>query len=388
VEPIPSRPGLRLAAFYAAIFGTVGVSVTFFPIWLESRGLTPEDIALVVAAGLWIRIVSTPLAAGIADRTGRSRDVMVVLAGISLVAHIAYAGVAAPFAFMLVSAASAGTSSPLVPIADALAVRSGVDYGRVRLWGSIAFIVASVGIGAILTAAPKGAILLAIIVGFVAIFASTLVAPQPPPAPRPAAARGGGLDLLRRPAFLLFLATTGAVHASHATYYTFGSLHWTSAGHSETVIGLLWAEGVLAEVALFFIGRRLTEIFRPSWLLAIGGAAAALRWTVLAGTSSLPILVAAQALHGLTFGASHLGAITFLARRVPSHLAATAQSYYSVAVTGVALGLATPLAGRWYAAWQGDAYLVSAALGALAALLAVALRFTPDSDDRGRLTAP
>jgi PPP family 3-phenylpropionic acid transporter len=131
---------------------------------------------------------------------------------------------------------------------------------------------------------------------------------------------------------------------------------------------------------LFFAGRRLTEVLRPSWLLAIGGAAAVLRWTVLAGTTSLPALVLVQALHGLTFGASHLGAIAFLARRVPSRLAATAQSYYSVAVTGVALGLATPIAGSLYADHRGDAYLFSTALGALAACLAVGLRYVPDSE--------
>ena len=69
---LPRRPpSLPYALAYAALFATIGLYLPYFPVWLESRGFTAEQIGLVIALPAWLRIVTTPLLAGLADRSGR-----------------------------------------------------------------------------------------------------------------------------------------------------------------------------------------------------------------------------------------------------------------------------------------------------------------------------
>ena len=117
--------------------------------------------------------------------------------------------------------------------------------------------------------------------------------------------------------FWVFVATASALQASHQVYYGFGTLYWRSLGFSDATIGFLWAEGVLAEIVLFWQGRRLLARFGPVGLLMLGGAAGILRWSLAGLVSWLPAVVALQVLHAFTFGASHLGAMQFLSRTVP-----------------------------------------------------------------------
>jgi MFS transporter, PPP family, 3-phenylpropionic acid transporter len=377
----PKSGALRLAAFYAAVYGTVGVTVPFLPVWLENRGLTPDAIGIVLGIGLWVRLLTTPIAGRIADRTGRSKRMMVALALFAASAFAAYELGTGLLTFAALSFLANGAYAPIAALGDSLAIRSRVDYGRVRLWGSLAFMVAALGTGRLLDGLPVDIVLWLAVGGVVSV--SLTCAPLPAETPRPTAPAAAGLgtrDLLGRRAFLVFLATAASAHAAHAVYYAFGSIHWRASGISDTAIGLLWAEGVLAEVVLFAFGARVTARVRPWALFALAGAAGVVRFSVLGSTTALPLLAAAQLLHGLTFGATHLGAIAFLARRVPEELASTAQALYSVAGTGLALGLATPVAGFLFERWHGGAYVWSAALGAVALVLAVVLRATPDVD--------
>ncbi len=377
----PRSGALRLGAFYAAVYGTVGVTVPFLPVWLENRGLTPDAIGIVLGVGLWVRLLTTPIAGRIADRTGRSKRMMIALALFAASAFAAYELGTGLLTFAVLSFLANGAYAPIAALGDSLAIRARVDYGRVRLWGSLAFMVAALGTGKLLDGLPVDIVLWLAVGGIVSV--SLTCALLPAEAPRPIAPATVGprtRDLLGRRAFLVFLATAASAHAAHAVYYAFGSIHWRASGISDTAIGLLWAEGVLAEVALFAFGARVTARVRPWALFALAGAAGVVRFSVLGSSTALPVLAAAQLLHGLTFGATHLGAIAFLARRVPEQLASTAQALYSVAGTGLALGLATPVAGFLFERWHGGAYVCSAALGALALVLAVVLRATPDVD--------
>jgi PPP family 3-phenylpropionic acid transporter len=375
----------RLAAFYAAVYGTVGVLVPFLPVWLASRELSADEIGVVLGVGLWVRVATVPLVGRIADRTGRSKRMMVTLgivAGAAWAAHALGSGVAT---FALLALLANGAYSGIAPLGETIAIRSGVDYGRVRLWGSLAFIAAALGTGALLDHAPTDVILWLVVAGALSVVLVCATFPTDRArAPVADATSGGIASLLGRRAFAIFLVTAGAAHASHAVYYAFASIHWRAAGISDGVVGLLWSEGVIAEVVLFAFGARVMASVRPSTLLAAAGVAAMVRFLVLATTTSLPALAAVQLLHALTFGATHLGAMAFLARRVPRELAATGQALYSVAGTGLSLGLATPIAGLLYERWQGGAYLLSVALGALALVLALLLRITPDEDTLAR----
>jgi MFS transporter, PPP family, 3-phenylpropionic acid transporter len=190
--------------------------------------------------------------------------------------------------------------------------------------------------------------------------------------------------MFRGRGFALFLAATAAVQASHAVYYGFATLHWQAAGYGDTLIGGLWALGVIAEILLFAAGDRVVRRAGAAWLIVIGGLAGGLRWTVTGTTTELWALVIVQTLHALSFGAVHLGAIHFIARAVPPELSATAQSLYSSVVMGLGLGLMLFAAGPLYAAVGAHAFHAMALSAVLGAGLALRLRRSlPDAAGDG-----
>ncbi len=186
-------------------------------------------------------------------------------------------------------------------------------------------------------------------------------------------ALGLGLSACQKGLSVGFITAAALIQASHAVYYGFGTLNWKAQGYSENVIGWLWAEGVAAEIVLFAFGARLIRRFGPVRLIALGGLAGALRWSVTGVSDDLLVLIAMQALHGFTFGATHLGAIYFIARRMPQALSASAQGLYSSVVMGLALGAASLAAGKLYALYGSGAYqamaLLAAAGGGVALML-------------------
>ena len=159
--------------------------------------------------------------------------------------------------------------------------RFGLDYGRIRLWGSLSFILAATASGHVLVEAPPSAILWMVLA---TVAATALACAVLPDLRTDAAPVSAGLPLARVLAdrgLILMLAAAGLIQGSHAVYYAFGTLHWQAAGISDDVIGLLWAEGVVCEIVLFAAGGAVLRRIRPPWLIAIAGGLAALRWLVL-----------------------------------------------------------------------------------------------------------
>jgi MFS transporter, PPP family, 3-phenylpropionic acid transporter len=173
--------------------------------------------------------------------------------------------------------------------------------------------------------------------------------------------------------FWWFVAAAAAIQASHQVYYGFGTLYWRSLGFSDAVIGCLWAEGVVAEIVLFWQGGRLLARFGPLGLMAVGGAAGILRWGVAGVLPGLLPAAVLQLLHALTFGATHLGAMNYLSRTVPPGAAASAQALYSGSSAGIGSGVVMLGAGALYANYGGRAYLFMALLSAVGCLGVVRL---------------
>ena len=151
------------------------------------------------------------------------------------------------------------------------------------------------------------------------------------------------------------------IQASHAVYYGFSALAWRADGFSGATIAALWALGVIAEIVLFATQGRLPPFIQPTVLLAAGGLGAALRWAVMAVDPPGIMLPLLQVLHALSFGATHLGALTFIVRHAPPGQAATAQGYLSIA-QGVAMAGSIALSGWLYDAFSSGAYAAMALL--------------------------
>jgi MFS transporter, PPP family, 3-phenylpropionic acid transporter len=365
---------VRLSAFYAALFVTLGIQMPFLPVWLAAKGLDANAIGIVLAAPLALRMVTVPLVTGAADRWGALRGVLII-ATATATAGYALLGLAQGFwpILAVMAFASAGFTSTF-PLIDAYALRGLASrtrsYGSVRLWGSAAFILGSLGAGSVADLVPATDLIWMMVAASGVMLAAS-VCLQPMAAAAPASSPGANLALLRSPAFLAVAAAASLVQASHALYYGFSTLDWTAAGFDGTAIGALWAIGVIAEIVLFAVSGRLPAAFNPPVLLGLGAAGAVLRWSVMALNPPTILLPLLQCLHGLSFGATHLGAVQFIAHAAPERLGATAQGHLAI-VLGAVMAAFTALSGVLYGAYGGRAYAVMAAVAGIGGMLALA----------------
>ncbi|MGZ8408154.1 MAG: MFS transporter [Caulobacteraceae bacterium] len=367
----------RLAAFYFAFLAVYGVQIPFWPVWLAAHGLGPTDIGVIVAVGVGARLIGNLLTAHVADRSGERRRLMLALAVAGLAAYGLFVFVDGFWGILAVSIVSSLLFPPIMALGESLTMtgvgRFGLDYGRIRLWGSLSFILAATVSGYVLVQAPPAAILWMVLA---TVAATAFACAALPDLRTDAAPVAAGLPLARvleDRGLILMLVAAGLIQGSHAVYYAFGTLHWQAAGMSDDVIGLLWAEGVVCEIGLFAAGGAVLRRIRAPWLIAIAGGLAALRWVVLGTTTALPAVVAVQALHAFSYGAAHLGAIHVIAKAVAPALSATAQSLYAALVMGLALGSMLLASGPLYQAFGGGAYLAMALSAGLGCALAVAL---------------
>jgi PPP family 3-phenylpropionic acid transporter len=372
--PVPqSRTALRLSAYYAAIFLIVGIKTPFWPVWLAGRGFGPREIALQFAAALWVGVATTPLFGALADRLDRRRAVMIALCVVAITGYASLWSASVFWSMLALTVITATAQTALMPIGDSItlaAVRErGIDYGRVRVWGSVSFIAAAMASGAVLSGAamaPSGdnSVLALVLAASGILLAACIAIPASRRAigSRRRVALGG---FARDRRFWQFVGVAAALQASHQVFYGFGTLYWRSLGFSDLVIGILWAEGVVAEILLFWQGSRLLARLGPLGLMMLGGAAGIVRWGLMGLVPGLPAAFALQLLHALTFGATHLGAMNHLSRTVPPGAAASAQALYSGASSGFGSGMVMLVAGSLYARFGGGAYLFMTVLSAL-----------------------
>lgn len=327
-----------------------------------------------------MRLLAGPLAGRRADGMPDPRRLLAAAAFCGALAALGYGLAAGLGALLLAQALFNAASAPLVPLSDTLslaAARQGrLDYGLVRAGGSMAFMAAAILAGLAVGRWGAGAVPPLLALAMLATALAALALPRPPAAPprRPEGFAAGFAATLRRPGLARLLLLSGLIQASHAAYYGFSAIHWGAAGHSATVIGLLWAEGVVGEIALFLLGRRLLARLGPGGLALLAAGAGLLRWLVLASTTWLPALVATQWLHALSFGAQHLAAMHLLLALVPPAQAGTAQTLHAALGVGLLSGLATLAAGPLYGRFGGLAFLAMALLCALAVPLALSFR--------------
>jgi PPP family 3-phenylpropionic acid transporter len=360
---------VRLAWLYAALFVMSGIQLPFFPVWLKAKGLDPGMIGLVLAAPIVARVVALPIITQVADRYDAVRAA-IVLTSILSVAGYGLVGLSdGPLALLLAFTLASLAMTPVMPLTETYALRGlsarGRAYGPVRLWGSFAFILGTFAAGFAADLMPaRHLIWLIVLASLAAALASMTLAPLSTAAPSVDAGAVARKSVLRDPAFIAVVAAASFIQASHAVFYGFSAVEWRVAGLDGTAIATLWGIGVVAEIVLFALSPRLPSFFQPSVMLMIGAFGGFVRWGAMALDPPALLLPLLQLLHALSFGATHLGALMFVARHAPQGQAARAQGYLAVAI-GVAMAGAMMLSGVLYGAFGQMAY-VAMALAAVA----------------------
>lgn len=371
----------RLALFYGAYFVVMGAYLPFFPVWLSYRGLSANEIGIVIGASAFIRIFAVPPVGFLADRQKKRRFFLVILSVLTLLSF-AFLIPESSFGTVLFFAVLAGLFFfAMMPLVDELSVRRAhllsFDYGRVRLWGSATFIFASIFCGFLLQEHSAEVALWWLLGGAALVCFVSLVLPPDVSANTLSAKRLNlrrGLRILTRPSFLVFLLAAALIQASHAIYYAFGSLHWRSLGLSDGFIGSLWGIGVIAEIALFAMSGRLVLKLGPYGLLLLGASGAVLRWGIFAFDPPALLLPLLQCLHGFSFGATHLAAMNFILRAAPSRVSATAQSLYAAFFVSSLSGFMIASSGFVYSQLAGYSYFVMSGVALLACVLVLMSR--------------
>ena len=361
----------RVAAFLGAYFAASAINA-FMPLWFADHGLSAPDIGQILGAAALLRVLAGPAWGGITDRIGKRRPVLFIAAFSAAGLGVSYTAASGFLPLLLIAAAQGVAASAINPLIDSLALalaREGrIDYGPVRAVGSATFMVATAAAGWLLNKAGSWLVpwLLAILYGASAILSAWLPEAGAPPVARHGVA---GLKLFGNRAFCLAVGCTALIQGAHAAYYGFAALFWRSQGYSDTVIGLLIAEGIVAEILLFARGRRLIAWLGPAGLTGCAAGASILRWTVTACAPPLLVLAAVQLVHAATFAMQHLSAMLVLSRFVPKERAATAQALHAALGYGAPGGMMMLLSGWLYARYGGLVFLAMAGCAGAALIL-------------------
>jgi PPP family 3-phenylpropionic acid transporter len=369
-----SLPYWRLSGFYFFYFAFVGAMAPYWGLYLRSLEFNALQIGILMSLLQVMRIFAPNIWGHIADRTGR-RVAIVQLAAV--VCLITYLGVFVAtgfwwlFAVMSLISFFWSASLPLVEATTLSHLRDRSDlYGKIRLWGSVGFILVVVGLGVALDHAPIRLLLwvvLALLVGIVLF--SRLIPEKGVPLEDIEHVHIG--SVLRQRRVLALLAAAILMAAAHGPYYTFFTIHLVDTGYSKTLAGWLWALGVVCEIGVFLAMPRLLAILRAETVLLFTLLAAALRFLLIGwAVEHLAVLLFAQTLHAFTFGAYHAAAISLVHSHFRGRNQARGQALYNSLAFGVGGTLGSLYAG---AAWDrlGGAltYSIAAACALLAALV-------------------
>lgn len=382
-----SLPYWRLSGFYFFYFAFVGAFTPFWSLYLQSLEFNAFQIGVLMSLLQVTRIFAPNLWGWLADHTGRRVAVVQLAALLSLLFYLGvFIGDSFAWMFAVMVLMSLFWSASL-PLVEAITLGhlgvGGEGYGRIRLWGSIGFIIAVIVLGYVLDYAPVRALLWIVLGLKVGILLFSRKIPEPKIIPHHTDDQPVW-NILRRPDVAAFLAACFLMAAAHGVYYTFYSIYLVEHGYSKSVVGWLWALGVICEVLVFLWMPRMAARFGLWHILLVSFALAALRFFLIGwGVEYILIIVFAQVLHAASFGSYHAAAVALVHQYFRGKHQAKGQGLY----TSISFGLGGTMGGlmsgyAWDLMGAGWTFTLSALL-ALAGyfVLLWRARYAPSSPD-------
>jgi PPP family 3-phenylpropionic acid transporter len=368
-------PYWRISSFYFFYFAALGALVPYWGLYLKGLGFSAVEIGQLMAIPMATKVVAPYLWGWLGDRLDRR---MTIVRTGSLAAFLTFGTVFWLHRFWGLAAAMALFSFfwnavlPQVEVVTFSHLGKGVSrYSRIRVWGSVGFILAVTALGPAVDHTGPRVILYALLGIYGGIWLASLLVPE-----RQTGELGEGHPpigpTLLQPHILAFFAACLLMQASHGAYYTFFSIYLDDHGYSKTLIGQLWALGVFAEVILFvFFMHRLLDAFGARMLLLVSLLLAAVRWLLIARfPESLPVMLFAQVLHAATFGSFHASAIHLVYRFFTGRLQGRGQALYSSLSFGAGGAMGSLASGVWWESVGPMATFLLAAAISIAAFVA------------------
>ncbi|MEZ9233590.1 3-phenylpropionate MFS transporter [Vibrio amylolyticus] len=366
-----------ISQYFLGFFFAYGVYLPFWALWFEEQGISATDIGVLVGIGFATRCVANLV---ITPRIHKAEHLLPALRWLSLAAllfiafHFFTGG-----SFWLMALATVLFNlccGPIVPLSDALANYYSrlkmLDYGRTRLWGSIAFIGGSTVVGYLVSLYGSDMILYTALAGvlFSLVISMRSISTMPVTQSTQSVERPKVSELLREWPVIKFLTLIALIQGSHAAYYSFSAIHWRGAGYSADIIGYLWSLGVVAEVMVFAFSKRFFSGWTLRALFLTASVGVMVRWGMTASTTELYALVMIQLLHGVTFAVAHIAAIQYI-QQEEEHKMVALQALYNAIPLGAVIALVTTLSGWGYDNWGANVFWAMALMGLLSLFVKV-----------------
>jgi PPP family 3-phenylpropionic acid transporter len=338
-----------VSSVFFFLFGAIGALNPFLPMYYHQMGLSGTQISILMSVMPVLLFISQPLFGPLTDRSGhRGRMLSWLLLATGAAGLLVAAGHSFASLLPLVLLWSF-FNGPIVPIADSVAlgeiVATGISYPRLRLWGSVGFLLLTVGLGRLYTVVDlRWAFLAYGLANAAAWYCARRLPPEGIPS-RPPVWRDL-VRLVRNPFLLALLLCCAIVQVSQAAHAAFFSIHLQSIGGSSSTAGLAWGLSALTEVPVFLALGRVTRRTGPLPLLVLSGCVFALRWYLYSLATVPGALVWLQLLQGLSFAIFMPTAVIVVGELTPPELRTSGQSLLGLVSAGLATVVGTLGAGR------------------------------------------
>jgi PPP family 3-phenylpropionic acid transporter len=303
----------RIAGFYFFYYAFVGMFSPYWSLYLQSIHFTPIEISILMSISPVMRMVAPNIWGWLADHTGKRLLVVQMAASLSAVLYLGVFVTTSFWGLFLVLSLMNFFWSASMPLVEATTLtylgKNTAHYGRIRSWGSIGFIMAVVGLG---FAFDYIAIAWLLWAGLVCEIGILIFARQIPKTEVLAHHTDHQpiRQIVMQPAVLALLTACFLMSVAHGPYYTFFSIYLVEHGYTKTAVGGLWALGVICEIGVFFLMPALVKRFGFTRILIISFSAAVLRFMLIGWmVDMVMVLLFAQVLHALTFGAYHAASV-------------------------------------------------------------------------------
>ncbi|MEN9659204.1 MAG: hypothetical protein RL571_2669 [Pseudomonadota bacterium] len=365
-------PLLAIACFYFAYFAFNGLFSPYWGLYLASLSFPAWQIGILTSLTQVNRIYAPTLWGWLADRRGSRQGILRIagIAGLIFFIPLLFVHAFWPLFFtVLIASFFWSASLPLVE-ATAMTLLSGDGgaYARLRIWGSVGFIVATVIAGYLMQHQGVATFPWAVVAVMVSLALFSWQVPEASVAQKNISISEKLMDVLKKSEVQVLLLSCFLMALAHGPYYSFYSIYAAEYGHDKSTIGWFWTIGVMAEVGAFWLMPKLTRRFSLKNLFLFGLAMAVLRFMAIAwGMGSLALLVLAQLAHAFTFGSHHAVTMAYIHRYFTGSNQTRGQALYIAASFGLGGSLGGILAGLLWVPLGGQWVFSLAALIAAAA---------------------
>ena len=366
----------RIAGFYFFYYAFVGMFSPYWSLYLQSIHFTPIEIAILMSISPVMRMVAPNIWGWLADHTGKRLLVVQMAATLSAVFYLGVFVTTSFWGLFLVLSLMNFFWSASMPLVEATTLsylgKNTAHYGRIRSWGSIGFIMAVVGLG---FAFDYIAIAWLLWAGLVCEIGILIFARQIPKTEVLAHHTDHQpiRQIVMQPKVLALLGACFLMSVAHGPYYTFFSIYLVEHGYTKTAVGALWALGVICEIGVFFLMPALVKRFGFTRILLISFSAAVLRFILIGWTVDVVgLLLFAQVLHALTFGAYHAASVGLVHEFFKGRHQSKGQALFGSFTYGAGGVLGGLASGPIWQHWGASAlYSFSAAMALLGLFLMV-----------------